>query len=58
MAAAPAPQAANYHSDSAGTRLTFQCLTCAVSAMRSSAPLDGQWKADLDRDSRSRKKKE
>ncbi len=50
-------RAANYHSDSAGTRLTFQSISCAVSSMRSSAPLDGQWKSDIDRDFRSRKKK-
>lgn len=50
-------RAANYHSDSAGTRLTFQSISCAVSAMRSSAPLGGQWKSDIDRDFRSRKKK-
>lgn len=50
-------RAANYHSDSAGTRLTFQSISCAVSAMRSSAPLSGQWKSDIDRDFRSRKKK-
>ena len=50
-------RAANYHSDSAGTRLTFQSISCAVSTMRSSAPLSGQWKRDIDRDFRSRKKK-
>lgn len=50
-------RAANYHSDSAGTRLTFQSISCAVSSMRSSAPLDGQWKSDIDRDFRSRKKR-
>lgn len=50
-------RAANYHSDSAGTELTFQSISCAVSAMRSSAPLDGQWKSDIDRDFRSRKKR-
>ncbi len=50
-------RAANYHSDSAGTRLTFQSISCAVSAMRSSAPLGSQWKSDIDRDFRSRKKK-
>lgn len=50
-------RAANYHSDSAGTRLTFQSISCAVSSMRSSAPLGSQWKSDIDRDFRSRKKK-
>lgn len=50
-------RAANYHSDSAGTRLTFQSISCAVSSMRSSAPLSGQWKTDIDRDFRSRKKR-
>lgn len=50
-------RAANYHSDSAGTRLTFQSISCAVSSMRSSTPLGSQWKTDIDRDFRSRKKK-
>ena len=50
-------RAANYHSDSVGTRLNYEAVSAAVSAVRASAPLDGSWKGDIDRDFRRRKKK-
>ena len=51
-----ADRAANYHCDSAGTRLNYEAVSAAVSAVRGSAPLDGHWKDTIDRDFRSRGK--
>ena len=51
-----ADRAANYHCDSAGTRLNYEAVSAAVSAVRGSAPLDGHWKDAIDRDFRSRGK--
>ena len=52
-----ADRAANYHCDSAGTRLNYEAVSAAVSAVRGSAPLDGHWKDAIDRDFRSRGKR-
>lgn len=50
-------RAVNYHCDSEGTRLNYQVLSQAVSAVRCSAPLDGHWKDAIEEDFRKRKKK-
>ena len=52
-----ADRAANYHCDGAGTRLNYEAVSAAVSAVRGSAPLDGHWKDAIDRDFRSRGKR-
>ena len=51
-------RAVNYHCDSEGTRLNYQVLSQAVSAVRCSAPLDGHWKDAIEEDFRKRKKRE
>ena len=48
-------RAVNYHCDSAGTRLNYQVVGEAVSAVRCSAPIDAHWKDAIDKDFRSRK---
>ena len=47
-------RAVNYHCDSEGTRLNYQVLTQAVSAVRCSAPLDAHWKDAIEEDFRKR----
>ena len=49
-----ADRAVNYHCDSEGTRLNYQVLTQAVSAVRCSAPLDAHWKDAIEEDFRNR----
>ncbi len=48
-------RAVNYHSDSAGTRLNYEVLSEAISAVRCSAPLDDGWKKRIDEDFEERK---
>lgn len=48
-------RAVNYHCDSVGTRLNYQVVGEAVSAVRCSAPIDAHWKDAIDKDFRSRK---
>ena len=50
-----ADHAANFHSDSEGTRLNYDVLSDAVSAVRASAPLGAGWKARIDEDYARRK---
>lgn len=45
-----ADRAVNYHADHAGTRLNYEVLSEAVSAVRCSAPLGAEWKARIDAD--------
>ena len=52
-----ADRAANYHCDGAGTRLNYEAVSAAVSAVRCSAPLDVHWKDAIDQDFRSRGKR-
>ena len=47
-------RAVNYHADSRGTRLNYEVLSAAISAVRSSAPLDAGWKQKIDRDYKKR----
>ena len=49
-------RAANYHCDSRGTRLNYEALSQAVSAVRASVPLDAHWKGAIEEDFRSRRK--
>ena len=49
-------RAVNYHCDSAGTRLNYQVVGEAVSAVRCSAPIDAHWKDAIEKDFRSRKR--
>ena len=55
-----ADRAADYNSDSRGTRLTFGSVSKAVRQMRSAqadcAPMGAEWKEDIDRDFRERRK--
>lgn len=52
-----ASRAANYHSDAAGTRLNYEAVCQAVSAVRGNAPLTASWKQSIDRDYKNRKKR-
>lgn len=47
--------AANFHSDSVGTRVNYEAMSDAVSAVRANAPLGVNWKEKIDRDFKSRK---
>lgn len=49
-------RAVNYHADSQGTRLNYEVLSAAISSVRSSAPLSDQWKQEIDRDFKERRK--
>ncbi len=49
-----ADRAANYHADSAGTRLNFEVLSEAVSQVRACRPMQSDWKARIDRDYQER----
>lgn len=51
-----ADRAVNYHSDSAGTRLNYEVLSEAISAVRCSAPLGAGWKRRIDDDYEKRGK--
>ncbi len=50
-----ADRAANYHADSAGTAVNFDCLSAAISDVRAARPMKAGWKARIDRDYESRK---
>ena len=50
-----ADRAVNYHCDSAGTRLNYEAVARAVSAVRCNAPLDEHWKDAIEADFRKRK---
>ena len=50
-----ADRAVNYHSDSEGTRLNYEVLSDAISAVRSSAPLKSGWKKRIEGDFKRRK---
>ena len=51
-----ADRAVNYNSDSEGTQLNYEVLSEAISAVRSSAPLDADWKSRIDEDYKKRGK--
>ena len=48
-------RAANFHSDKIGTKINYEAMSDAVSAVRASAPLGSDWKQKIDRDFKSRK---
>ena len=48
-------RAANFHSDKVGTKINYEAMSDAVSAVRASAPLGSDWKQKIDRDFKSRK---
>ena len=49
-----ASRAVNYRADPKGTKLNYEVLSDAVSAVRASAPLGANWKSRIDDDFRSR----
>ena len=51
-----ADRAANFHADSAGTRLNYEAVSQAAAALRACAPLDAHWKDAIEQDFRSRKR--
>ena len=48
-------RAVNYHSDSVGTRLNYEVVSCAIASMRSGAPMSADWKAPIEADYKTRK---
>ncbi|MCD7768720.1 MAG: VWA domain-containing protein [Oscillospiraceae bacterium] len=52
-----AGHAANYHADAQGTRVIYEALSDAVTAMRADAPMGACWSARVDEDYRKRKGK-
>ena len=52
-----ADRAVNYRCDSAGTRLNYDVVSQAASAVRSSAPLNAHWKDAIEKDFHNRQKK-
>ncbi len=50
-----ADRAVNYHADSKGTRLNYETLSEAISAVRTSSYLDDSWKKKIDEDFLNRK---
>ena len=49
--------AVNYNCDREGTKLTYAAVSCACSAFRADAPMTADWRADVDRDFKSRGRK-
>lgn len=47
-------RAANYHADEAGTALNYAVISEAVSCMRASQPMPGNWKERIDADFKTR----
>jgi len=50
-----ADRAVKYHADSRGTRLNYETVGRAVSQMRMARPIEADWKADIEKDFKSRK---
>lgn len=50
-------RAVTYQCDSAGTRLNYEVVSDAISAVRCSAPLGAQWKQRIDEDCKKRGRK-
>ena len=50
-------RAVNYHSDKEGTALNYSVMSDAIENVRCAKPLTADWKAEIDRDYKSRKKK-
>lgn len=43
-------RAVNYHADSQGTHVLYDCVSSAVSTLRRKASLDSQWRSEMDND--------
>ena len=50
-------RAVNFHSDKEGTALNYSVMSEAIENVRCAKPLTADWKAKIDRDYKSRKKK-
>ena len=50
-------RAVNYNADKEGTRVLYESVSDAVCKLRSCAPIDDSWSADIDADYRSRGRK-
>lgn len=50
-----ADRAVNYNSDSKGTSILYETVSCAVEQIRANAPLCSEWSAEIDEDYKSRK---
>ena len=50
-------RAVNYHSDKEGTALNYSVMSEAIETVRCAKPLTADWKAEIDRDYKNRKKK-
>ena len=51
-------RAVNYHSDSVGTRLNYEAVSCAITNVRCGASMNADWKAPIEADYAARSKKE
>lgn len=50
-------RAVNYHADSEGTRLNYEVVGSAIAGVRCGAPMSADWKADIEADFETRKRK-
>lgn len=50
-------RAVTYHCDSEGTKLNYEAVSDAITAVRCCAPLGAQWKERIDKDYKSRKRR-
>jgi len=50
-------RAANYHADGVGTQLNYEVVSEAISNFREKRSIDVDWKKNIDKDYKSRKKK-
>jgi hypothetical protein len=51
-----ADRAVDYHSDGEGTRLNYEVLSHTICRMRADAPIEADWKADIEADFEKRKR--
>ncbi len=49
-------RAANYHSDSVGSKLNYEVISDAITGLRSKNSIDPNWKERIEKDFKSRKK--
>ena len=50
-----ADRAVNYHADKKGTAVLYDCVSCAVSAARSCAPMSADWCKEIEDDYKGRR---
>ena len=48
-------RAVNFHNDAKGVALNYECISEAVSSVRSCAPLGREWKKSIEKDYKKRK---